>query len=247
MPARRRTRRKTRRTRRRQRGGNQGQTVILIEPRLKMQKALEFVTNNVLDNLPASWRLIVFPGEENKKEVTEFVNSLPQGKLSRVTVKDLGLKTMNIQEYNELMMSDKILNEIPTEVFLIVQTDSLICRDGKHLLEKFMKYDYVGAPWKGSNTLGNGGFSLRRKSKMLEIMKKCPPNGHNEDGFYSTGCEAAVASKPTAEEAEEFSVETTYTGKQPFGVHKAWEHMPENNAALEEKCLGYSALRDLNA
>jgi hypothetical protein len=211
-----------------------------------MQKALEFVVNNVLENLPAPWNLIVFPGEENKDVVTEFVKNLPREKLSRVTVKDLGLKTMNIPEYNALMMSDRILNEIPTEVFMIVQTDSMICKGGNHLLQKFMKYDYVGAPWKGSDKVGNGGFSLRRKSKMLDIMKKCPPNGHSEDGYYSAGCEAAMPSKPTADEAEEFSVETRYTGKQPFGIHKTWEHIPENDPAMEEKCLGYSTLRDLN-
>jgi hypothetical protein len=211
-----------------------------------MQKAIEFVVNNVLENLPSAWRLIVFPGEENKKDVTDFINSLSRDKLSRVTIKDLGLKTMNIPQYNQLMMSDRILKEIPTEVFMIVQTDSMICKGGNHLLQKFMKYDYVGAPWKGSNTLGNGGFSLRRKSKMLEILKKCPPNGHSEDGFYSAGCEGTMPSKPTAQEAEEFSVETVYNGKQPFGMHKTWEHMPQNNQALEEKCLGYRTLYELN-
>lgn len=247
----RRTRRKSKlRKRYRKRtlkGGGESYTVVIIEPRKNMQKALEFVINNVLENLTPSWKVIVFPGNDNVKDVKDFIASLSSDKQSRVSVKELGLTTMDTKQYNDLMMSEKILNEIPTEVFLIVQTDSLICKAGNHLLEKFMKYDYVGAPWKGSNTLGNGGFSLRRKSKMLEILKKCPPNGHNEDGFYSGGCEGAIPFKPSAEEAEEFSVETTYNGKQPFGIHKAWYHMSENNSALEEKCLGYNEIKSLNS
>jgi hypothetical protein len=189
----------------------------------------------------------VFPGEENKDQIAEFVKTLPHAKQSRVMVKDLGLKTMDTAAYNALMMSDKILNEIPTEMFMVVQTDSLICKGGNHLLKNFMKYDYVGAPWKDRNALGNGGFSLRRKSKMLEILKACPKEQHNEDGFYSGGCDGARPYKPSPKEAEEFSVETIFNGKQPFGIHKAWHHMSEKSKELEEKCLGYSELQELNA
>ena len=150
------------------------------------------------------------------------------------------------------MISRRLLDKIPTEVFLIVQTDSMICSGGKNILDKFVKkkYDYVGAPWKDLNDLGNGGFSLRRKSMMLKILGKCSkktPEGvdHNEDGFFSGGCEGARPKKPSPEEAEEFSVETIYSGKQPFGIHKAWHHMPSED--LEKKCLGYNTIRGLNS
>jgi GR25 family glycosyltransferase involved in LPS biosynthesis len=234
-----------RRTQKRPKSG--AHTAIIIEPRKSMQKALVFVVNNLLDNL-TKWNIIIFPGTENKDDVKQFVSSLPMKRKSRVTVKDIGLATMDLKQYNALMMSRKILDEIPTEVFMVVQTDSLICKDGKHLLDRFIKakYDYVGAPWKDRNALGNGGFSLRRKSMMLKILDKCPTLNHNEDGFFSGGCEGAQPKKPSPEEAEEFSVETIYNGKQPFGIHKAWHHMPHNSSQLEKKCLGYSTLQGLN-
>ena len=39
-----------------------------------------------------------------------------------------------------------------------------------------MDYDYVGAPWPesqddNSNGVGNGGFSLRSKEKMIQVIK----------------------------------------------------------------------------
>ena len=230
-------------------GDTEKYTVILIEPRKSMQKALEFVAENILANLPSSWNLIIFAGNENKADVQSYIETMEAKSRSRVTMKDLGLSSMDTAAYNALMMSDRILKEIPTEVFLVVQTDSLICKSGNKLLQKFIdkKYDYVGAPWKDRNALGNGGFSLRRKAMMLQVLEKCNKADHNEDGFFSGGCEGARPSKPSPEEAEEFSVETIYNGKQPFGIHKAWHHMPQNSKQLEEKCLGYSTLRGLNA
>ena len=152
------------------------------------------------------------------------------------------------------MMSRRILDEIPTEIFLVVQTDSMICKSGKDIIKRFIekKYDYVGAPWKGTNAVGNGGFSLRRKSMMLKILEKCSKKtkeggDHNEDGFFSGGCEGTTPLKPSPEEAEIFSVETIYNGKPPFGIHKAWSHMPENSETLEKVCRGYTGLRDLNS
>jgi hypothetical protein len=184
--------------------------------------------------------------------VERFLQTLPAKDRNRITLQNLHTADIpSTQDYNDLMMSRKILDQIPTEMFLVMQTDSLICKGGNTLLNKFMAYDYVGAPWKDRGALGNGGFSLRRKSKMLEILDKCPRNTgdgtpHNEDGFFSGGCEGAMPRKPDLDKAEEFSVETVYKGKQPFGIHKAWDHMPHNSEELDRKCLGYSSLQRMN-
>lgn len=240
--------------RKRQRGGSDTHTAVLIEPRKSMQKAVEFVIGNVLMNLSKNWNLMIFPGEENIGEVRSFVDSLPSEDKSRVTIKDLKLTTMDMKKYNELMMSRRILDEIPTEVFLVIQTDSIICEGGKDILQKFINkgYDYVGAPWKDFNDLGNGGFSLRRKSMMLKVLEKCSKktkegSDHNEDGFFSGGCDEARPKKPSPQEAEEFSVETIYNGKQPFGIHKAWDHISDKSGDLEKKCIGYDTIRKLNS
>jgi hypothetical protein len=242
-----RKRRTKRRRSRRQRGGSEKYTVVIIEPRRTKQKALEFVIRNALI-LPAEWSILFFYGTGNRDSVEKFIGTLKAEEKARITLKPLGTANLTEKEYNHLMMSRTILDQIPTEIFLVMQTDSLICREGLQLLPEFMKYDYVGAPWKGHNIVGNGGFSLRRKAKMLEVLEKCSEliEINNEDGFFSGGCEAAKVYKPSAEEAEKFAVETTYTGKQPFGVHKAWAHVRDGHEELEGQCADYKKLKEIN-
>ncbi len=60
---------------------------------------------------------------------------------------------------------------------MIIQTDAYIFRDE---IAYFTKYDYVGAPWPvspvvfysttGVPAVGNGGFSLRKISSVIEIL-----------------------------------------------------------------------------
>jgi len=248
-PSRRRrlTKRRRRERRQRQAGGSEKHTVVIIEPRKTKQKALEFVLRNALI-LPPEWSILMFYGTGNKELVENFIGTLDTDKAARITLKPLGTANLTEKEYNRLMMSRTILDQIPTEVFLVMQTDSIICREGLHLLPNFIKYDYVGAPWKEHNKVGNGGFSLRRKSKMLEVLNKCSEliEINNEDGFFSGGCEGVNVYKPSAEEAQEFAVETTYRAKQPFGIHKAWEHLKDGHEELEGRCSQYKALKDIN-
>lgn len=70
------------------------------------------------------------------------------------------------------MTNINLYENIPTETFLIFQTDTLINPKYKDLIYEFIDYDYVGAPWISNGDVGNGGLSLRKKSKMIEIIKK---------------------------------------------------------------------------
>lgn len=246
-PSRRKRLTRRRRQRRRQAGGSEKHTVVIIEPRKTKQKALEFVLRNAL-LLPPEWSILMFYGTGNRELVEKFIRTLTEEEAARISLKPLGTANLTEKEYNHLMMSRTILDQIPTEVFLVMQVDSIICREGLHLLPEFMKYDYVGAPWKEHNKVGNGGFSLRRKTKMLEVLDKCSEliEINNEDGFFSGGCAAVNVYKPSAEEAEKFAVETTYKGTQPFGIHKAWEHLKDGHEDLEGRCSRYKALKEIN-
>lgn len=71
------------------------------------------------------------------------------------------------------------------DYILIYQTDCWVFEDR---LDYFMElgYDYYGAPWPIYNDqVGNGGFSLRKVSKMIELTNKYTYNGKlNEDGWF---------------------------------------------------------------
>jgi hypothetical protein len=117
-----------------------------------------------------------------------------------------------------------------------------------------MNYDYVGAPWIFNNKVGNGGLSLRKKSKMLEIINKCsdrkqfsPDQLNNEDVFFSDICIDKVDIKlPSFEDAKEFGIETVYSDNA-FGVHKLWQyHNNKQIININKYCPGLYNLINLN-
>ena len=114
---------------------------------------------------------------------------------------------------------------------LIFQTDVHIRRFG---IEKFLKYDYVGAPWHRSPPLfkcdlrvGNGGFSLRKKWQMIKIITTCSLkkylkeyNNRNEDLYFAYFAQKLDLKVPHPDEAKKFSVEHVYY-PDPIGTHQA--------------------------
>jgi hypothetical protein len=196
-------------------------TAIIIEPR--EHKALEFVLTNFVKNLDENWNFIVFHGNKNESFVREIIYEKLKNEKNRIKMINLKVDNLSLGEYNKLLYTKSFYENIPSEIFLIFQTDSAICSEFKEKLNEFLEYDYVGAPWKGSNKLGNGGLSLRKKTKMLEILEKCPLDMTlPEDLYYSSGCDDIKISKPSVKKAKEFSVETMAYNKGSFGIHKSW-------------------------
>jgi len=82
-------------------------------------------------------------------------------------------KTIDLVEYNRMCIED-LHSYIDTEYCLLIQWDGFVI-DGNRWQDKFLEYDYIGAPWsvpKGArNNIGNGGFSLRSK-KFLEVSSQ---------------------------------------------------------------------------
>lgn len=220
-------------------------TAIIIEPR--KHKALQFVLDNFCENLSNEWNIIILHGNTNIEYIKNMLNSsdILKKNSHRITLKNLNVDNLTIKDYNNLLVSKEFYNNIPTEIFLIFQTDSIICKKYKDLINNYIKYDYVGAPWRNKN-VGNGGLSLRKKSKMLEIIENCRYSNNNEDLYFSHGCPQVILNKPEYEDSKYFSVETDYSDIS-FGVHKPWKHLSEDQ--LIEKtdyCEGLDILTELN-
>ena len=106
----------------------------------------------------------------------------------------------------------------------------MIFKCNSHLLNNYLEYDYVGAPWpiddreteKLCGYIGNGGFSLRKKSKMLEIIEKKDyflDTTINEDVYFNIPCDNIHMKRPSHEEATMFSVEGIFR-EGAFACHK---------------------------
>jgi hypothetical protein len=196
---------------------------------------------------------MIFHGTENEQWLREMIDSEFISDKDRIQLNNLNVSNLSWKEYNKLCSTSEFIEKIPTEQFLIFQVDTMICHSEKNLIYDFLKYDYVGAPWlktPGSNNrldgnVGNGGLSLRRKSKMLEIIEKLQyPDGMAEDEYFCIYNKVIPLNRPTYEEAQLFSMETVYSPRC-FGLHKPWLHEP-GKIDLENQFPGYNELVRLN-
>jgi hypothetical protein len=203
-------------------------TAVIIEPR--KHKALNLVLSNFNNNLNKDWKFLIYHGNSN----AEFIRQITKNNKmdNRCNMISLNTDNLSINCYNKLLLSEYFYENIDTEIFLIFQTDTLISNKYKDNIYKFLNYDYVGAPWKTINKVGNGGLSLRKKSKMLEMLKKggyIKNNGeiHYEDRFFTNtfGNDIGIyLNIPTVEQAKQFSVETIFSDNS-FGLHKPWNYL----------------------
>ena len=64
------------------------------------------------------------------------------------------------------MMSSEFYKSIHgADKFLLMQWDTYIVQE--NCMQKFLKFDYIGAAWSFQEYYGNGGLSLRSKAHML--------------------------------------------------------------------------------
>ena len=216
-------------------------TAIIVEPR--NHPALFFVLDNFLSNLNShEWSLVILHGTENIDYLEDIIVRLQNERKhnqDRIQKVNLGVANLLYNQYNELFFNPAFYDYIPTETFLVFQTDSMILPENKNKIYNYLNYDYVGAPWcnghyEYSYENGNGGLSLRKKSKMLELLShyspdlRIPKNGNFYiDDYYFCGYHFPNVQmrKANLKEASEFSVETLY-GENPFGIHKVWAYSP---------------------
>jgi hypothetical protein len=221
-------------------------TAVIIEPR--EHPALLFVLNNILENLSDEWNILIFHGNKNIEYLNNIIDINLHNYKDKINLINLNVDNLTISEYNNLLTSESFYEKIPTETFLIFQTDSMISEKNKDKINNFLEFDYVGAPWPwldSYSSVGNGGFSLRKKSKMIEKIKKCSYNNQNEDMFFSDE-NCLKLHKPDKELAKEFSVELLFHDN-PFGVHKAYEYIKgEELNILTKNVKGLDTLMELN-
>ena len=204
-------------------------TAIIIEPR--QHKALKFVIHNFLENLSDEWGMVIFHGSRNKEYVSCILHELTPSYRSRINLVNLHISNLNSESYSKLFVTPAFYNFIPTETFLVFQTDTMILSQNKHGIDSFLEYDYVGAPWKNYH-VGNGGLSLRKKSKMLEIIKKKPYTNNQEDEYFSLKLPSTLSYHvPTFDMAKQFSVETIFYDK-PFGIHNCWKYLSPSDMTM---------------
>lgn len=151
---------------------------VIIES--AVHPALELVVRNVMFYLESGWSLIVYHSKEN-----EFFIKNALKDLSNIEFRLPYFPIYSVSEYNHFMKMHKFYESLNAKKVLIFQTDSIMLKKG---MERFMQYDYVGAPWHWHGRCGNGGFSLRSVDVMMRACLSAFSDHNvnmNEDVIFS--------------------------------------------------------------
>ena len=182
------------------------------------------VVHNVQYHLPASWRIQIFHGKENAPFLRDSTLAplIESGKIILTQLDSIYGRNRT----TELLTSPNFWNQVQGEKVLLFQIDSMMCSNSRHTIDEFLQYDYVGAPWDPSwfsfgneQLVGNGGFSLRTRSKILALLEKKPYNGSQpEDVWFSKNLRLVDGKIPPVDIAKKFAVETVPYDR-PLAAH----------------------------
>ncbi|XMA19336.1 hypothetical protein WAI453_012127 [Rhynchosporium graminicola] len=114
----------------------------------------------------------------------------------------------------------------PAEHLLVWQPDSIFCANAPTTLNGFIEWDWIGAPWsKTAKYGGNGGLSLRKVSKIIEVLSnntRRHGDGALEDLWMVQKLHGLSGNHmPAANVSKTFSVESVWDEK-PLGYHVGW-------------------------
>jgi hypothetical protein len=137
--------------------------------------------------------------------------------------------SLSSRETISQMFTDPVLYNThlwPAESLLVFQPDSILCANAPVTLNNFLEWDWIGAPWSPQARWGgNGGLSLRKVSKILQVLAKdnrtIGDTGLEDWWLSSRMVRLEGAKMPNANISKTFSVESVWHDK-PLGYHIGW-------------------------
>lgn len=199
---------------------------------------IEFIIRNAIHKLDRKWSFTVICGNLNYTLVSNICNNISKN----IKIIKLDYDNMTQQEYSNFLMTKTFWDLLYGEKILIYQEDSLIFKNN---ISDFIKYDFIGAPFLKMNDdtpnhVGNGGLSLRTKTKMIEVINNCPIENFilgsstaeymklrnltvvPEDVYFSKNLqEFNIGDVADWDTAYNFSSESEFNNNS-FGCHRLW-------------------------
>ena len=226
---------------------NTNKIAVIIDPRY--DELMEAVILNFMHFMvPEGWIFMIGCVEQYREQIqTRF----PQSLFIRIDTNLIYYDenhnpNISIDTYNNILCDTSFWNQIPCENVAIFQKDCIMYR--MFTEDWAIKYAYTGAFWYTDETsltngVINGGFSIRKKSamlecinhvtwKMIELYRKnvytCheyfPIKRKNEDIFFTYACEILkyplapiYIRKQLATESEYFTGTSVYHGWNKIG------------------------------
>ena len=194
--------------------------VVIVEPR--KHKWLQGVLYNMAHVYGgrSDIGIYIFHGTDNYQFIHDIIPDW-----QNVNYVQLPVANLTIGAYSKLLTTaDFYRNFNCAEHVLIFQTDSLI---RKPIDEVYFQYSWCGAPWSfmRHGGCGNGGFSLRRVSTMIDICNKYGSTERAEDLYFNSHLKPGI-DYPPKDLQTRFSCETIFH-PDPCGVHCTYKHIQE--------------------
>jgi len=131
---------------------------------------VEFIIRNNIIKLGSEWSFTVICGNLNY----DFMLNLCKSISLNIKVIKMNHDNLTPSDYSLVLSSLEFWNLLIGEKIIIYQDDSIIFKNN---VNDFINWDYIGAPfYKHNNTtpnsVGNGGFSLRTKQCMIDVINK---------------------------------------------------------------------------
>ena len=205
---------------------------------------IEFIIRNTIIKLGKDFSHTIVCGNLNYN----IINNICKEISPNIKIIKKNIDNINQIEYNNMLLTIDFWNIFSSDKILIYQEDTIIFKNN---INYYIEYDYIGAPWNMTSfenninnihpAVGNGGFSLRNRKLMIEILSKkndyynffindinlnyhCNIKLDNipEDYFFSKIL--LVLNKyniPSGKIASEFSTENI-CNNESLGGHKFW-------------------------
>jgi hypothetical protein len=199
---------------------------------------MEFLIRNAILKLGDKWSHTVVCGNLNY----DFMVSMCMNISPEISVIKTDYDNLNQSTYSVLLASKSFWEMFTGAKILLYQEDSCIFKSN---IDDFLQWDYIGAPWLKTqndtpNCVGNGGFSLRTRQCMIDVidhvsiydtnmtsntidyirnngMTVCP-----EDVYFSKNMQDyGIGRVADWDSAFTFSSECVYNGDS-FGGHNFW-------------------------
>lgn len=199
----------------------------------------EVLIRNCIHKLGKDWSHTIITGPENYSYYLNMSKRIN----NNIEVININLINVTHNDYNNLLLNSNFWNKLSGEKILIYQSDSFIFKNN---ISEFLEWDYIGSPFPkkelilATHQVGNGGLSIRSKSKMLEVLEKVTLNDNNyskivnnykksknldnypEDIVFSQNMQQmGIGRVANYETAKSFSVDLVYQ-EDSFGIHCMW-------------------------
>jgi len=196
---------------------------VLIE--FRVLPHIEYLLKNTISKLNNDWSHSVLCNDDNYYFIKEICDRISPN----INIIKINTPIKNINDYNNLLLTKDFWNLFSGSKLLIYQEDTIMYHGN---IELFLKYDYIGAPWKNDVVIGgyggNGGFSLRTKKVMLKCLDTKLPDKHHifdkepEDVYFSKTINNFNLGLLADRETSRGFSEETIPGINPVGGHQFW-------------------------